>query len=183
MISKAVHSSSSFPVRTIIQIKTEPVRRLPTTPQPRLLIIDADGLYLQFLLYALSGRCQVLTARDVAEASRVMRHNQVDLLLVDLGSPACDSIILLQQVRTHARLRQIPLLVLATSAELRKRIAGLDVVAVMPKPRWIENLLDLVEQSLSRLSVEGTPPRTRPVEIEKEAPPPRRYRHRAVVTP
>ncbi len=145
MIVKTATGILSLPVRTTIEYKAEPPR---AQAQPHLLVFDTDPLFLQLILRALSNHFQVCTVHNVLEGAKLLRRNNFDLILVDLAMPNGDGISLLQEIRDHTRLRQVPLLVLATSDELRKRIADMDVVAIVPKPHWLGDLSNTIHQAL-----------------------------------
>ncbi len=156
MIVKTATGYLSFPARTIVEYKAEPNPRPHPIARPRLLIIDSDEFFLQFILQTLSASFEVFAARDMAEALRLIRRHNLDLLIIDLGTPDCDGIQTLQESYFHHRLRQLPILVLSTSTELRKRIAGGDVLAVLPKPGWSESLSRNISEALDRSRIPQT---------------------------
>ncbi len=152
------HALISSPVRQTIQITTH---RLISTPVRHLiLIIDPDEVFLQLIKQVFSAQYQVFTAHDLEEATKLLRRCRFDLLLLDLNTPMADGIGMLTKICTHPRLRQIPLLALSTSDELRKRLEGLDIVAVVPKARWLDNLAYALEETI-RLSNQQARPAAR----------------------
>ncbi len=142
------HSVISSPVRSTIEITTHQLVGPQVTVRPSVMVIDADEAFLQLIKQALSHNYQVLTAHDSSEAARLLRRGRFELLMVDLSMPMCDGIGLLQKIRSNARLREVPVLVLATSHELRRRLADLDVVGIMPKARWLDDLGSTVGETI-----------------------------------
>ncbi len=166
MIVKTATGYLSFPARTTVEYKAVTNPRPRPAARPRLLVIDPDEFFLQFILQALSASFEVFPARDTAEALRLLRRHNLDLLIIDLGMPGCDGIQLLQESYFHRRLRQLPMLVISTSIELRKHIAGGDVLAVVPKPGWKENLTRNISEALERAGISQTeqpPPAPEPM--------------------
>ncbi len=169
MIVKMANGYASFPSRTTVQFKTEPDYSPDAAPLPRLLVIDTDELFLQFILQALASHFQVSIAHDPAEALRRCRRHDFDLVVVDLGAPGCDGVRMLEEIYSNHRLNQIPLLALCTSPDLRKRIGRSDLIAIVPKPYWLLNLIETVNLALrgatehskeDRLSGKTQAPRT-----------------------
>ncbi len=155
-MSSQSHSVISSPVRYTIQITTNQLVRPPVQTRPCVLVIDPDQVFLQLISHALAHDYQVLTAHDAVEAAKLLRRGHFELLLLDLSMPLCNGVDVLQRVRRHPRLREIPLLVLCTSAGLRRHLLDMDVVGVVPKVRWLEDLSHTIGETL-RLAAESAP--------------------------
>lgn len=108
--------------------------------QPRILVIDDDETILDLLSDALSPEYQVATAHDALEGVELMMSEHFDLLIIDLGMPVLDGVELIQKIRANSPFDKIPILVLSAYPELRTRLLGSEVQAVIPKPFSIEQL-------------------------------------------
>ncbi len=161
IMSSQSHAVLTSPVRYTIQITTNELLRQKVQVRPSILVIDADQVFLQLIHHALADEYQVLIAHDLAEAAKVIRRGRFDLLLMDLSTPLCDGVELLQRIRRHPRLGEIPLLALCTSAGLRRHLLDMDTVGIVPKVRWLEDLTQTISQTLrlsDELSIEDKVP-------------------------
>ncbi len=142
------HALISFPVRHTVQITTPTPITHQTQTRPLVLVIDTDPIFLQLIKQAFSTRYQVFVAHDLGEALKLLRRGCFQLLLVDLSMPLCDSIGLLERIRTQPRLQEVPLLAISTSRELRQRLADMEVLAVVPKARWLDDLAHALGETI-----------------------------------
>ncbi len=173
MIVKTATGYLSFPARTTVEYKAAPNPQPRPSARPRLLVIDPDEFFLQFILQALSASFEVFPAHDMTEALRLLRRHNLDLLIIDLGMPLCDGIQIMQESYFHHRLSKLPMLVMSTSVDLRKHIADGEILAVVPKPGWRENLSRSISEALDRAHASQREPL--PPAPERE-PAPRRMR-------
>jgi DNA-binding response OmpR family regulator len=126
--------------------------------QHRILVIDDDEIILELLTDALSPEYHVSTAHDALEGVEHMMGEHYDLLIIDLGMPVLDGVELIQKIRANSPFDKIPILVLSAYPELRTRLRGTEVQAIMAKPFSIEQLNRTVVNIIS-----GTPaPPTKP---------------------
>lgn len=124
-------------------------RRVPARRQPplvgfRVLVVDDDALVrdaTRLLLEAEGAR--VTEARDGADALRVLRRQEVDLVLCDLCMPGLDGAGLVQRIREDPRWAATPVIALsAHSAPPRMDESGFD--AHLGKPFEAAELTSLL---------------------------------------
>ncbi len=108
--------------------------------QHRILVIDDDESILELLSDALSPEYHVATAHDSLEGVELMMREHFDLLIIDLGMPVLDGVELVQKIRANSPFEKVPIIVLSAYPELRTRLHGSDVQAVIAKPFSIEQL-------------------------------------------
>jgi DNA-binding response OmpR family regulator len=108
--------------------------------QHRILVIDDDETILELLTDALSPEYYVATAHDALEGVEHLMGDHFDLLIIDLGMPVLDGVELIHKIRANSPFTKIPILVLSAYPELRTRLRGSDVQAIMAKPFSIEQL-------------------------------------------
>lgn len=107
---------------------------MTTAADPHLLIVDDDerirGLLRKFLE---RNGYLVTTARDAAQARRLLAGLDFDLIVLDVMMPGEDGISLTRDLRAA---RSTPILLLTARSETSDRIAGLEAGAddYLPKP-------------------------------------------------
>ncbi len=117
--------------------------------QPRILVIDDDETILDLLKDTLTPDYQISTAHDSLEGVELMMSERFDLLIIDLGMPVLDGVELIGKIRANSPFNKIPILVLSAYPELRARLRGTDVEAVMAKPFGIEQLQKMVARIIA----------------------------------
>ncbi len=117
--------------------------------QPRILVIDDDETILDLLKDTLSPDYQIATAHDSLEGVELMMSERFDLLIIDLGMPVLDGVELIGKIRANSPFNKIPILVLSAYPELRARLRGADVDAVMAKPFGIDQLQKTVAKIIA----------------------------------
>jgi two-component system, OmpR family, KDP operon response regulator KdpE len=132
--------------------------------QHRILVIDDDETILELLQDALSPEYQVVTAHDALEGVELMMDGRFELMIIDLGMPVLNGVDLIQKIRAHSPFARVPILVLSAYPELRDRLGGSDVQAVMAKPFSIDQL----NRTVSKI-IRGT---SEPEASPSSAPPP-----------
>ncbi len=119
----------------------------------RLLLIDDDtrltamvGDYLRGAGYAVDAAGSLAAGRERLQAGRY------DALLLDLMLPDGDGLELCRELRSDARTRQLPLLMLTARGEPLDRVVGLELGAddYLPKPFEPRELLARVKAVLRR---------------------------------
>ncbi len=120
-------------------------------PQPHLLVVDDDerirGLLQKFLIR--SGFL-VTTARDAAQARRLLAGLEFDMLVLDVMMPGEDGIALTRDLRTQMT---VPILLLTARGESHNRIEGLEAGAddYLVKPFEPKELLLRINAILRRM--------------------------------
>ena len=98
--------------------------------QGMLLIVDAVEVNRKILAYrlALQGYA-VVTAKNTCEALEAMQTQTCDLILLDITMPEIDGYSTLQQLKSDAKLRHIPVVVLSAQDELDSVVRCLEMGA------------------------------------------------------
>jgi len=127
--------------------------------QPRVLLVDDSDAVLDFERAALSGFCDLHTARNGEEALQQMHLHRPDAVVLDLSMPGLTGDEALERIRVDPRLRAIPVVVVSSEKERAERCLQRGAVASLPKPFTGEALLSVVlaavEDSRRRAATEG----------------------------
>jgi CheY-like chemotaxis protein len=117
---------------------------------PRILIAESDEAIASLLRVTVCRvlDCDVVLAHDPAAATAALQKSQFDLILIDIGMDS-DGLQTLTQVRnrTH-RCEVIALTTGIIAAPLVKTLAGSDVYAVVMKPFDLQQLVEIILESL-----------------------------------
>jgi DNA-binding response OmpR family regulator len=119
----------------------------------RLLLIDDDArLSAMVVDYLRSGGFEVETAGSLAAGRERLAAGQYEALVLDLMLPDGDGLDLCRELRSNARTRHLPLLMLTARGEPLDRIVGLELGAddYLPKPFEPRELLARVKALLRR---------------------------------
>lgn len=118
-------------------------------PQFTLLCVDDDpdillGLQIIFRNY----ECEILTAKDGAEAYILATSHPVDLILCDLRMPELDGETLLASLRIRQDTRETPIIILSAMATQERAHGLIDLGAsvVLRKPTTIRELVEEVRK-------------------------------------
>ena len=88
----------------------------------RILTVDDSRTMRDLLMAALTGAgYQVLQAEDGVCGLEVLRTEAVDLIITDINMPRLDGFGLVEEVRSDARHRATPILVLTTESDQAKK--------------------------------------------------------------
>jgi two-component system, OmpR family, response regulator len=124
----------------------------------RILIAEDEPRLASFLEKGLrSNGFATAVAEDGAQASRMVRDNQFDLLVLDLGLPVKDGTEVLRDLRASGQ--RMPVIILTARDDVSDKVAGLEGGAddYVTKPFRFEELLARVR---ARLRDERTVERT-----------------------
>ncbi len=114
-----------------------------------ILVIDDDEAILDFVREALSTHYTVWTLADPEAALHLLGKVYFDLAIVDLGMPGLSGDELIRHVRAGVN-QELPVLVMSAFPELKKRTAGMDIQAILPKPFGLQDLERVVGQLLKK---------------------------------
>lgn len=136
-----------------------------STPRPRVLIVDDEEAILELLEYNLKKEgFEVVRAADGRTALATAFQQDFQLIILDLMLPDMDGLDICRQLRTEARTKAVPLIMLTARSEVPDRIAGLDLGAddYMTKPFHAGELMARVRAALRRKQADkaGAPIRT-----------------------
>jgi len=92
----------------------------------------------------------VVEAVDGEDALTKLRSNKVNILVTDLNMPKMDGIELIRQVRTDARYKFMPIIMLTTESQVSKKQEGKAAGATgwIVKPFRPEQLLAVIKKVL-----------------------------------
>jgi two-component system phosphate regulon response regulator OmpR len=125
----------------------------------RLLLIDDDARLTAMVADYLRGHgFEVQVAGSLGAGRQALARDPFDGLVLDLMLPDGDGLDLTREIRSHARTRRLPLLMLTARGEPLDRIVGLEIGAddYLPKPFEPRELLARVK-ALLRRSAPDTP--------------------------
>jgi len=123
----------------------------------RLLLIDDDTRLTAMVGdYLRANGFSVDTAGSLAEGRERLAQSVYDALLLDLMLPDGDGLDLTRELRSDARTRRLPLLMLTARGEPTDRIVGLEIGAddYLPKPFEPREMLARVKALLRRAAPE-----------------------------
>ncbi len=94
--------------------------------------------------------CRIIEAVDGADALRRMAFEEIDFVLTDINMPIMDGLKLVALLRSNARTRDLPIIIITTEGADEDRQRGLDLGAdaYIPKPVEAELLVRRVEEVL-----------------------------------
>ena len=94
----------------------------------KILLVDDDQNLLEMLfsIFKRAGYTNLLTAASGAQALRVWRDEQPNLIVLDVMMPDMDGFAVLKEIRRTSR---VPVLMLTARGEAEDRIEGLEIGA------------------------------------------------------
>ena len=117
----------------------------------KILLVDDDQNLLEMLLsiFKRAGYTNLLTAASGAQALRVWRDEQPNLIVLDVMMPGMDGFAVLKEIRRKSR---VPVLMLTARGDAEDRIEGLEIGAddYLAKPFLSKEFLLRVGAILSR---------------------------------
>jgi len=118
--------------------------------RPRILVADDNADMRRYLVRLLSERYQVQTVGDGETAMAAIREHPPELVLTDVMMPNLDGFGLLRALRSDAKTRTIPIIVLSARAGEESRVEGVKVGAddYLVKPFSARELLARVQTHL-----------------------------------
>lgn len=115
-------------------------------------LVDSLRLDLEFHGY------KVLTASDGLSALEIARSSVPDLILLDLILPGIDGYEVLKSLKSDARLRRIPVLVISARSDpqgVAQTLDWGDAACYYAKPLRMDVLLGLIQRTLEKHDVRG----------------------------
>ncbi len=128
----------------------------PSMPRKKVLVVDDDRVTLKALSLALTAKgYEVLTAADGSEAIGVVREQNPDIMLVDVGLPPdiamgganlSDGFQLTRWLQ-RAHTRKIPAIIISASDKpaYKRQAAAVGANDFIAKPLSIDQLVDSIE--------------------------------------
>ena len=120
--------------------------RLPEQPLLEVIYVEDDRSSRILVEHALADMAQVTMIANGLEALHRIGEKPPQLLLLDIDLPDMKGDRLLRSLRSSARTRDLPVIVISAGATAanRERVADLDVAVYLTKPLQIQDLRDAV---------------------------------------
>lgn len=119
---------------------------------PNVLVVEDEAAIVEIIneVVGADQAVRVLAARDLAEARRLLQHERVDLMILDINLPDGDGLALLPTLRQNCP--QAQTVVMTGQPTVSGTIAAMRAGALdfVPKPFTIEQLRDRVTKALRR---------------------------------
>lgn len=120
---------------------------------PVVLIAEDDPVFRRVIAFSLAkAGFECLTASNGQEAFSIAENADVDLMVTDHQMPICSGLELIQKIRQHAMLSQLPIvLCTAKGFELNaaELISAYQLIAVMRKPFSPRQMISLISAYLN----------------------------------
>lgn len=109
----------------------------------RVLVVD-DEYDIRYLVQAALEHCEVLTAADGPSALALLRHADIDAILLDVMMPGMDGFSVLRRIRADEHYRDVPVIMLTAKTGEQDHVRafrdGAD--AYLTKPFGVDDLDD-----------------------------------------
>ena len=115
------------------------------------MIVDDSAMDRKLMHQALDELgVNVIEAKDGLEALNMLKHNDVDAMLVDIEMPRMDGYTLAQEVRKYNKYRKLPLIAVTSRATKSDRVRGVEVGMdeYITKPYTKEYLQNVIKRNL-----------------------------------
>ena len=132
---------------------TEERMRQPDLQKTRIMVVDDEPKIRQFLKEALELReYEVSTAASGPDALEQLKHDRVNLILLDLMMPVMDGYEFYHVLKETPQLADIPVIIVTAKGERKDRQLGMDTGSYnyISKPFQIEDLLAKVREVLQQ---------------------------------
>jgi two-component system phosphate regulon response regulator OmpR len=125
---------------------------------PTLLVVDDDNRLRQLLAeYLTQNEFQVLTAASTEEATNILEHHLIDLMVLDVMMPGESGFNFTLKLRQQSS--TLPIILLTAMGEAQDRITGLENGAddYLPKPFEPKELVLRIRRILERVRAASVP--------------------------
>lgn len=129
---------------------------MDTKQKQRILVVDDDRQIARLVRqYLEQAGYVVLVAYDGETAVSILRHESLDLLVLDLGLPDRDGWDITRMIRSNNRLNTLPIIMLTARIDDSDKIIGLELGAddYIPKPFNAREVVARVRALLRRVSM------------------------------
>ncbi len=132
-----------------------PAVREKAAKQFRILLADDNADMRDYVSRLLADRYEVIAVGDGEAAWNALQQDLPDLFLSDVMMPVLDGFELLHRIRTDARTREIPVVLLSARAGEEARIEGLEAAAddYLVKPFSARELLATVDAHIKTVNI------------------------------
>ena len=91
----------------------------------------------------------VYLARDVLEATDLLTHKRLDLLILDLDLPVINGVEFILLIRDEPSLARLPILVISGGSNLINQLVPDQVQGILQKPFSLSELTALVAETIN----------------------------------
>jgi CheY-like chemotaxis protein len=123
-------------------------------PAKKILLVDdsASSRLMHRILISQRTGCEVICAKDGAEALRLVADEVPDLILMDVMMPAIDGLEVCRRVRQDERTRGVPVILLTFKTDADSEKLGFESGCneYLKKPLEESQLLQVLNRYLSR---------------------------------
>jgi two-component system phosphate regulon response regulator PhoB len=130
-----------------------PFAHTPAMPKPKILVIEDERPLVEVLTYNLEREgYEVLAAYDGQEGLRQAQLKLPDLIVLDLMLPFKPGLEVCRELRTGARTREIPIVMVTAKAEESDELVGFAMGAddYVTKPYSMKVLIERIKKELRR---------------------------------
>lgn len=122
------------------------------TELPCILIVDDNREFREYLASKLSSKYGVMTASTGAEALKILKDNDIDMLLTDISMPGMTGLELCAKVREDIEISHIPVLIISARGSVQSKIQAMQAGAdlYIEKPFDLQYLISSIENILDR---------------------------------
>lgn len=116
----------------------------------RILVVDDERIVLESCKRVLLDRFDVSLAKSGSEALEIMGRESFSLIFLDIKMPGTDGMTLMRKVKEKRP--EIPVIMMSgyVTAEMMKEVAGTDAATFLAKPFTPDELLQAVDQVLTK---------------------------------
>ena len=141
---------------------------MKSSNKQRILVVDDDRQIARLVReYLEKAGFEVLLAHDGETAVSTLRHESLDLLVLDLGLPDQDGWDITRMIRSDDRLNTLPIIMLTARIDDSDKIIGLELGAddYIPKPFNAREVVARVRALLRRVSM-AAPARSKILRVD-----------------
>jgi CheY-like chemotaxis protein len=116
----------------------------------KILIVDDDMINRKLLnvLLKKTGKFNIIEAENGMEALNIIKHEPIDMVLLDIIMPVMDGIDLLKILKSDGNYKSIPVAILTTDDSRKTEALNLGACGVLIKPIKESELLNIIEANI-----------------------------------
>ena len=113
----------------------------------KILVVDDDSVMrLGYQLLLKSNHYETFFAADAMAAMSEARKCQPDLIILDMGLPAGDGVVVMERLKSNMHLAMVPVIVISSNDANKDRALAAGAKAFLQKPWKDEELLATIRQ-------------------------------------
>jgi len=121
-----------------------------------ILLVDDNPMIREMLRQSLAAYCTVIPAADGADALLKAIESPPDLIVTDYMIPGLDGRQLLEKLKTRAATSKIPVIMLASRADISEKLRMLQVSVedYIEKPFYVKDATSRIKKVIDKLALE-----------------------------